>query len=647
MESVRVCLRVRPFSENESHESVVSLSDPCITLQSDTNKEFTFDAVFGHQVTQEEVYNRTAHAIVESALHGYNGTVFAYGQTGTGKTFSMEGTATNPGIVPSSFTHIFSHIKTAGDSARFLVRASYLEIYNEEIRDLLCKPEERSKLELKEDQETGIFVKNLSWFVVKDEHELDKLMKKGAKSRSVGSTLMNERSSRSHSIFTTLIEACELREDGTECIRVGKLNLVDLAGSERQSKTGASGNRLREAAQINLSLSCLGNVIKALVDNKSSHIPYRDSKLTRLLQDSLGGSAKTVMIATISPAESNYDETLSTLRYASRAKKISNKPKINEDPKNAMLRQFQEEIMRLRTELELVDAAVAGDSKSSASSDDSEMKEQLHHENEREKIKRENLIQQIAQMESKLLVGENILEKEKIHNAEIQKEMEDLERHRQEQQELHERMIVEEAARLQIEEEYSSLQEEAEAKSEKMKKLWIMFMSQKAEVRDASQEIQRDREDLLDSIRALSRELRRKTLLIERFIPEPELEQIEANSNWSEEEGTWQINCLAFAGGRTQMASESFKTRKYIEASSDYPTESIYRIIDRSRSSNSQSKRAASSMSRPFAARTKSSGSKKSDVPHHSLFFVAPSTENIRELPPSARGLVSKPKHYA
>lgn len=174
----------------------------------------------------------------------------------------------------------------------------------------------------------------------------------------VGATLMNAGSSRSHSIFiinleqiTTSNGAATNDDDNVATIKKGKLNLVDLAGSERQAKTGATGDRLKEATKINLSLSALGNVISALVDGKSKHIPYRDSKLTRLLQDSLGGNTKTIMIACISPAEFNYDETLSTLRYASRAKNISNKPVINEDPKDAMLREYQAEILKLKTQL--------------------------------------------------------------------------------------------------------------------------------------------------------------------------------------------------------------------------------------------------------------------------------------------------------
>merc|ERR1719453_2753010 len=165
---------------------------------------------------------------------------------------------------------------------------------------------------------------------------------------------MNQESSRSHSIFTIVVETSEPAENPKEKpkIRSGKLNLVDLAGSERQGKTGATGDRLKEATKINLSLSALGNCISALVDGKSSHVPYRDSKLTRMLEDSLGGNTKTCMIATCGPADYNYDESLSTLRYANRAKSIKNKPKINEDPKDAMLREFQEEINKLRAQLQ-------------------------------------------------------------------------------------------------------------------------------------------------------------------------------------------------------------------------------------------------------------------------------------------------------
>jgi kinesin family protein 3/17 len=274
----------------------------------------------------------------------------------------MEGIRDVPelrGIIPNSFEHIFSYIKQAGERTQFLVRASYLELYNEEVRDLLNTKSKR--LDIKERPDIGVYVKDLSTFVIRSVEEMDQLMTVGNKNRSVGFTEMNATSSRSHSIFTITVEASEIDENGEEHLRAGKLHLVDLAGSERQSKTGATGERLKEATKINLALSALGNVISSLVDGKSSHIPYRDSKLTRLLQDSLGGNAKTLMIATMSPASYNYDETVSTLRYANRAKNIKNKPKINEDPKDAMLREFQEEIKRLKSLLESGGAAGEGE----------------------------------------------------------------------------------------------------------------------------------------------------------------------------------------------------------------------------------------------------------------------------------------------
>ncbi|XP_010767295.1 kinesin-like protein KIF3A [Notothenia coriiceps] len=232
----------------------------------------------------------------------------------------------------------------------FLVRVSYLEIYNEEVRDLLGK-DQLQRLEVKERPDVGVYIKDLSGYVVNNADDMDRIMTMGHKNRSVGSTNMNEHSSRSHAIFTITIECSEKGVDGNQHVRMGKLHLVDLAGSERQGKTGATGQRLKEATKINLSLSTLGNVISALVDGKSTHVPYRNSKLTRLLQDSLGGNSKTMMCANIGPADYNYDETISTLRYANRAKNIKNKARINEDPKDALLRQFQKEIEELKKKL--------------------------------------------------------------------------------------------------------------------------------------------------------------------------------------------------------------------------------------------------------------------------------------------------------
>eukprot|EP00933_Yihiella_yeosuensis_P046887 TRINITY_DN42508_c0_g1_i1.p1 TRINITY_DN42508_c0_g1~~TRINITY_DN42508_c0_g1_i1.p1 ORF type:complete len:789 (+),score=209.05 TRINITY_DN42508_c0_g1_i1:81-2447(+) len=364
-ECVKVVVRVRPLSSKEISEGrerivqmdakrgVAILHKPGGSERD--CKDFTYDAVFDDSMTQQQIFDDTASEILDSVLDGFNGTIFAYGQTGAGKSHTMTGPANGPvelqGLLPRSFSHIFSFIDTTSTNIKYLVRGSYLEIYNEEIRDLLSKnPKERC--ELKDSPTSGVYVKDLSAFVVKSVAEMEQVLNAGLANRAVSATNMNETSSRSHSIFMITVEQCAIDDTGEGHIRVGKLNMVDLAGSERQSKTGATGDRLKEATKINLSLSALGNVISALVDGKSSHIPYRDSKLTRLLQDSLGGNTKTVMVANLGPADYNYDETLSTLRYAYRAKSIKNKPRINEDPKDAMIREYQEEIMRLKAELE-------------------------------------------------------------------------------------------------------------------------------------------------------------------------------------------------------------------------------------------------------------------------------------------------------
>ncbi|EGR34671.1 kinesin family member 17, putative [Ichthyophthirius multifiliis] len=360
-ETVKVMVRCRPMNKQEIAKNCQAIIDVdtkknSITINSkeggvDGAKTFTYDCVFSTNSIQQNVYESTAFPLVESVVEGYNGTIFAYGQTGCGKTHSMVGIPTDEvekGIIPRTFSHLINIVESANDR-KFLIRCSYIEIYNEEIHDLLAK-DCKAKLELKESPDKGVFIKDVTMNVVKSIAEMDKWMSIGTDNRSVGATAMNKDSSRSHSLFTLYIE-CQIKseiEGQDDSITAGKLNLVDLAGSERQSKTQATGDRLKEATKINLSLSALGNVISALVDGKTQHIPYRDSKLTRLLQDSLGGNTKTIMIAAISPADYNYDETLSTLRYASRAKNIKNQPKVNQDPKDAMLKEYQEEIKKLK-----------------------------------------------------------------------------------------------------------------------------------------------------------------------------------------------------------------------------------------------------------------------------------------------------------
>ncbi|KAH7284695.1 hypothetical protein KP509_34G066800 [Ceratopteris richardii] len=354
-ERVQVVVRCRPLSEREiaaGHKSCVLIDKERNTVQI-----FTFDRAYDESCTQRQLYRDVAYSIVHSVMCGYNGTVLAYGQTASGKTYTMEGCDYCPdlwGIIPNAFEHIFNHIRQSQSSDSFLVRVSYLEIYNEEIHDLLSPDTNGRKLELKERPETGVYVKNLTSLSVNSFADINHLLMVGKRNRAVGATIMNQDSSRSHSIFTVTVETSSLapQGNGKMHVRVGKLNLVDLAGSERLAKSGATGERFKEMTKINWSLSALANVISALVDGKATHIPYRDSKLTRLLQDSLGGNTCTVMIANIGPADYNYEESVSTLRYAHRAKSIRNKPQVNEDPKDAIISEFQSEIQRLKAQIQ-------------------------------------------------------------------------------------------------------------------------------------------------------------------------------------------------------------------------------------------------------------------------------------------------------
>ena len=438
------------------------------------------------------------------------------------------------GIIPNTFEHIFDHIALNGSRDKYLVRASYFEIYNEEIRDLLStKPQ--NNLELKESAETGVYVKGLTSEVVKSVEEIDRVLQSGKKNRSVGATLMNAGSSRSHSVFTIVIE-CEQGES----IRVGKLNLVDLAGSERQSKTGATGNRLKEATKINLSLSALGNVISALVDGKSQHIPYRDSKLTRILQDSLGGNTKTVMCANAGPADYNYDESLSTLRYANRAKNIKNRPVVNEDPKDAMLRLYQEEIASLKERLASMPAAATPPTTStsrktsdeleklkSANHQTSEEREQLAKrlaEEKQARIDTENerlqLRKQLEEMEAKLVVsGGELANEVKREQAALRKAHQELALKNEQEIALSRKVSEQEEEKLHLEERYSSLTDEVQSKTRKLKKLWAKYQLAKTEIKDLEREFLVEKNETVDTIRDLTKELKLKDFIISSFIP--------------------------------------------------------------------------------------------------------------------------------
>ena len=316
---------------------------------------FTFDHIFDMDSTQEEVYQIAAVPAVESLVGGYNSTIFAYGQTGTGKTYTMEGfiydyLSPKKGLIPRAIENIFRYIENNSNSdTTFIIRVTYLQIYNESIDDLL-KPEKKH-LSIRESNKKGLYVEGLSEWAVRSPNDIYALLERGAQCRTKASTNMNDVSSRSHAVFTIILEQMKIC-NGKKRFKSGKLNMVDLAGSERVKISGATGKQLDESRRINKSLSALGNVINALTDPKTKHIPYRDSKLTRLLQNSLGGNCKTSMIAMISPYDGSYNESISTLNFAKRAKIIRIKASINEEVnQNALISQYEKELSRLRQEL--------------------------------------------------------------------------------------------------------------------------------------------------------------------------------------------------------------------------------------------------------------------------------------------------------
>uniref|UniRef100_A0A7N4PVE1 Centromere-associated protein E n=1 Tax=Sarcophilus harrisii TaxID=9305 RepID=A0A7N4PVE1_SARHA len=323
--------------------------------QIDGTKSFSFDRVFHSNETTEKVYEEIAVPIICSAIQGYNGTIFAYGQTASGKTYTMMGSADGLGVIPKAVNDIFKKIKEIPER-EFLLRVSYMEIYNETITDLLCDTRKMKPLEIREDFNRNVYVADLTEEVVSTPELALQWIKKGERNRHYGKTKMNQRSSRSHTIFRMILESRE-KGDPSNCdgaVMVSHLNLVDLAGSERASQTGAEGVRLKEGCNINRSLFILGQVIKKLSDGQAGgFINYRDSKLTRILQNSLGGNAKTLIICTITPV--SFDETLSTLQFASTAKYMKNTPHVNEVlDDEALLKRYRKEIIDLKKQLEEV-----------------------------------------------------------------------------------------------------------------------------------------------------------------------------------------------------------------------------------------------------------------------------------------------------
>ncbi|TKA31747.1 hypothetical protein B0A50_01825 [Salinomyces thailandicus] len=387
--NIKVVVRVRPFNSREKERNakcIVSMKDVQTVLtpvppgdshakQSkgakaalEGTKTFAFDKSYwsfdkehGDFAGQDNVFDDLGKPLLDNAFQGYNNCIFAYGQTGSGKSYSMMGYGEEAGVIPKICRVMFERIESivqAEKNMNCTVEVSYLEIYNERVRDLL-NPSTKGNLKVREHPSTGPYVEDLAKLVVRSFNEIDHLMDEGNKARTVAATNMNETSSRSHAVFTlTLTQKRHDDETNMDTEKVAKISLVDLAGSERATSTGATGARLKEGAEINRSLSTLGRVIAALADQstgkvkaKGAQVPYRDSVLTWLLKDSLGGNSLTAMIAAISPADINFEETLSTLRYADSAKRIKNHAVVNEDPNARMIRELKDELSQLRAKL--------------------------------------------------------------------------------------------------------------------------------------------------------------------------------------------------------------------------------------------------------------------------------------------------------
>ena len=358
--NVNVICRFRPMNELErttGNEQVCVFTSPTsLTFNSSREKNvyrFNFDRIFPPSSTQQDIYDFGVKGIIDSVLDGYNGTVLAYGQTSSGKTYTMQGEMeeqSKQGIIPRMISHVFKHIYKNEDTD-FMIKVSMIEIYQEKIRDLFDTS--RVNLNIREDSIKGIYVDGTSERYVGSPSDVLALLEMGSANRAQAATNMNEHSSRSHSIFILTINQTNKKEGFS---KIGKLYLVDLAGSEKISKTGATGHTLEEAKIINKSLTTLGRVINNLTDGKSTHIPYRESKLTRVLQESLGGNSKTCLIITCSPSIYNESESLSTLRFGERAKKIKNKPKIN---KEITVAELQKLVTQLKENLKKADARIS------------------------------------------------------------------------------------------------------------------------------------------------------------------------------------------------------------------------------------------------------------------------------------------------
>lgn len=447
--NIKVVVRVRPFNNREldrSAKCIVQMQGAQTILHpppeaedrlrkggkggAEVQRTFKFDKSYwsfdksdSTYAGQDNLFGDLGVPLLDNAFQGYNNCIFAYGQTGSGKSYSMMGYGEEAGVIPRICRDMFERIDGL-QSDRHLtctVEVSYLEIYNERVRDLL-NPANKGNLRVREHPSTGPYVEDLAKLAVRSFSEIENLMDEGNKARTVAATNMNETSSRSHAVFTlTLTQKRHDTETNMDTEKVAKISLVDLAGSERATSTGATGARLKEGAEINRSLSTLGRVIAALADlssgKKGLKVPYRDSVLTWLLKDSLGGNSMTAMIAAISPADINFEETLSTLRYADSAKRIKNHAVINEDPNARMIRELKEELAKLRSQLGGTSAAGAEETYPEGTPLDKQMVSIVQADGSIKRVSKAEIMDQLSQSE-KLYKDLNQTWEEKLQNTE-------------------------------------------------------------------------------------------------------------------------------------------------------------------------------------------------------------------------------------
>lgn len=584
-EAVKVAVRLRPMSSNEkasNFQEIISIdqSEAAVYIKNPQGQtlNFKFDFAFPAGISQEEVYDTTAAPIVSGVLEGFNGTIFAYGQTGTGKTFSMDGKEGElRGIMPRAFEHIFDYINANSDSHQFMVTVTYVEIYNDELRDLLTK-EQKETLKIREDPQNGVQIKGVCVHKVQCLDDLNALLNFGKKNRKVRKTNMNAESSRSHSILSLNIETLTQIEGGNH-VRTARLNLVDLAGSERVAKTGAEGMGFKEGVNINYELMILGNCIAALTQKNVTHIPYRDSKLTMLLRDSLGGNARTMMIAAIGPADYNFMESMSTLRYAERAKKIENKPKVNMDPKDALLLKYQEELAELQAQLNAGGGGGGGQAFASANgvighvgpqkSDEEvikEMEEQLAKQRQQLESASKMAKEEREQLKKELKQQQQKIEDEKAKRSKYEKRLEELKKYAvigdlKKKTEQNEAQIEEYKEKLkQREKKALALQKEIEerqkrrenviekcdniqAQVEKVNDLFKRNVEQyqnlKLKLPEVQKTIQIDREAMAQNVDMYNKQIELYQKIIDNFIPEKEVEEIRQRFEYNEAKGVW------------------------------------------------------------------------------------------------------------